>query len=228
MIVVKGIGYCEFCELPAAFIRQWLIDMTLDPFLPVPGRHAVANQGQFHKFRSLPRTPVARVVQIDPVKIMAGVPERFALAIQRGAKATVSFDVIPGEVFEGALNFVGATVDAASRTFLVEMTLPNRDGRIKPEMVATITVIRDVLEDAIVVSQDALVRQEDGFVVFVILEQDGETIAVATPVIIQATQGNDVLISDGLEPGDRYVVVGQQQVADGDRVQVVGNAGTQE
>ncbi len=174
-----------------------------------------------------PGTPVARVVQINPVKIAAGVPERFALAIQRGAKATVTFDVMPGEFFQGSLNYVGATVDAASRTFLVEMTLSNRDRRIKPEMVAKITVIRGVIEDAIVVSQDVLVRKEDGFVVFVIAERAGETVAVATPVVIGATQGNDVLLASGLEPGQRYVVVGQQQVADGDRVRLVGDDGTE-
>lgn len=175
-----------------------------------------------------PGTPVARVVQVNPVKILAGVPERFALAVRRGAAATVRFDVLPGETFEGTLSYVSATVDPGSRTFAIELTLPNPDARIKPEMVATISLTRSVLDSAIVLSQDALVRDEGGFIVFVVNEGPNGTVASARSVKIASSQGNDVVIGEGLEPGERYVVVGQQQVADGDRVQVVRGVGTEE
>lgn len=169
-----------------------------------------------------PGTPVARVVQIDPVKILAGVPERFALDVSTGADASVTFDVMPGEEVDGTITYVGATVDPGSRTFPIELTLPNPGGRIKPEMVASINVVRRVREDVVVIPQDAMVRVEDGYVVFVAAERGGEAVAEARSVTIVSNQNNRAVVSEGIAPGDRLVVVGQQQVADGDRIRIVG------
>jgi membrane fusion protein, multidrug efflux system len=173
-----------------------------------------------------PGTPVARVVQVNPVKIAAGVPERLSGEVRVGSPVRVSFDVLPGEVFEGQVGFVGATVNARNRTFEVEVELPNPGGIAKPEMVANVEILRDVREAVVVVPQNALVRTEEGFVAFV-AELDpgsgGDTGVVRVrPVRLGPAQRNQVVVEEGLAPGDRLVVVGQQQVADGDRIRVVG------
>ena len=172
-----------------------------------------------------PGTVVARVVQADTIRIMAGVPERYALHVAVGADASVSFDVLPGEVFAGSMTYVGAVVDLDARTFPVELTLPNPGGRIKPGMVADVSVTQGEMAAAIVVPRQALVSMEDGQVVFVAEEAGGETVAVARRVEVAASQGNDVVIGSGLAPGDRLVVVGQQGLTDGDRVRVVAGEG---
>ena len=168
-----------------------------------------------------PGTPVARVVQVDPIKILAGVPERFALDIANGAKASVQFDVMANEAFEGTITYVGATVDQGSRTFPIELTMPNPGGRIKPEMVANIEVVRQVLGEAIVIPQEAMVRVENGYTVFVAQGEGNQAVAEARPVTLMTTQGNEAVVSEGLSPGDRLIVVGQQQVANGDHIRVV-------
>lgn len=172
-----------------------------------------------------PGTVVARVVQADTIRIMSGVPERYALYVSVGADASVSFDVLPGEIFAGSMTYVGAVVDLDARTFPVELTLPNPGGRIKPGMVAEVSVTRGEMTDAIVVPRQALVSMEDGQVVFVVDQAGGETVAAARRVEVAASQGNDVVIGSGLVPGDRLVVVGQQGLTDGDRVRVVAGEG---
>lgn len=168
-----------------------------------------------------PGTPVARLVELDTLKIQAGVPERYAPDVEVGDPATVTFDVFPGERFEGELTFTGAVVDARSRTFPVEFVLANPGRRVKPEMVANLSLVRRELDEAVVVPQEALVRVEEGFVAFVVVEgEDGPT-ARRRAVELGPTQRDVAVITSGLEPGDRLVVVGQQQVADGDRVSVV-------
>src|SRR5690606_10167458 len=62
-----------------------------------------------------PGTPVARVVDSDPVKVVGGVPERFAGDVRRGSAVRITFDVLPGREFEGRIAFVGTAVDAQSR-----------------------------------------------------------------------------------------------------------------
>ncbi len=170
-----------------------------------------------------PGTPVARIVQMDSVKVVAGVPERFALDIVTGANATVSFDVLEGDDFAGNIAYVGAAVEPDSRTFPVELVLPNPGRRIKPEMIAEITVVQQELKDAIVVPQQALVSMEEGYVIFVVDGSGDEVRADARSVQIVAAQGNEAIIGSGLHQGDRVVVVGQQGLTDGDRVQVVVN-----
>lgn len=169
-----------------------------------------------------PGQVVARVVDLDPVKVVAGVPERFAPDVQARARAQVSFDVLPGAAHEAPIRFVGATVDPRNRTFPIEVVIPNPDGLIKPEMVTNVALARRELAEAVVVPQDALVRVEDGYVVFVVVERDGAEVAEVRPVTLGPNQRNLVVVEAGVEPGDRLIVVGQKSVADGDRVKVVG------
>ena len=90
-------------------------------------------------------------------------------------------------------------------------------------MVANVAVVRQSISDAIVVSQEALVRVETGFVAYVVEGAGPDAQVVARVVVTGASQQNGVVIEEGLEPGDQLVVVGQQQVAEGDRVNVVGS-----
>ncbi|MFH1763266.1 MAG: efflux RND transporter periplasmic adaptor subunit [Gemmatimonadota bacterium] len=166
-------------------------------------------------------TPVARIIDNDPVKITGGMPERYATDVRPGAEATVTFDVLPGESFPGRIWYVGAVVNPRNRTFQVELRLPNPGGFIKPEMVANVRVVRQTLEEAMVVPQEALVRVEDGYVVFVVENEEGVDLVRSQLVELGPTQQNRVVVLSGIEPGDRLIVVGQQSVAAGDRVNVV-------
>lgn len=169
-----------------------------------------------------PGTVVARVVDVNPVKINAGVPERYAPDVQVGAPAAVTFDVLPEASAEARVNFVGSAVDARNRTFPVEIQLSNRGGLIKPEMVANVSIQRREIADAVVVPQDAVVRMAEGYQVFVVEGEGENAVARARAVTLGPSQANRVVITEGLEPGDRLVIMGQKSVADGDRVRVVG------
>jgi multidrug efflux pump subunit AcrA (membrane-fusion protein) len=116
---------------------------------------------------------------------------------------------------------VGAVVNPRNRTFPVELRLPNPGGMIKPEMVANVEVVRRTLDEVIVVPQEALVRVENGYIAFVV-ETEGDIEVVRThSVELGPSQQNRVVIRSGIEAGDRLIVVGQQLVAAGDRVNVV-------
>jgi len=168
-----------------------------------------------------PGMVVGRVVDLNPVKVMAGVPERYATDIVLGAIAGVTFDVLGDEVFEAPIRYVGSTVEPLSRTFLIEVVLPNPNGSIKPEMVANMSVVRRRVDEAVVVPQDALVRVEDGYVVFVAVERDNHMVAEVRPVQVGPAQRDLVVIESGIVAGERLIVVGQKSVAGGDRVNVV-------
>lgn len=168
-----------------------------------------------------PGTATFRIVEVDPIKVTGGVPERFAADIDRGTAVRVTFDPLRGDVYEGTLSFSGVTVNPRNRTFPVETVIRNPGQRVKPEMVANLELVRRELEAALVVPQDALIRVEEGFVAFVVVDREGETFAERRHLRLGGSQRNLVVVEEGLESGDHLIVVGQQQVAHGDRVRVV-------
>ena len=169
-----------------------------------------------------PGVPVARVVEINPIKVTGGVPERYAADVTAGSEAVVTFDVLPGEEYPGRVQYVGATVNPRNRTFRVELVLSNPGRIIKPEMVANIEILRGTVPDAIVVPQEALVRVEDGFVAFVVgANETDEEVAEVRSLRLGPAQRNQVVVESGLATGEHLIVLGQNLVANGDRVRVV-------
>ena len=174
-----------------------------------------------------PGAPVARVIDIDTLKVTGGVPERYAGEVQRGAGATVTFETFAGRDFQGRTRFVGSAVNEQNRTFPVEIAIPNAGGMLKPGMVARVRLARGAQREAILVPREAVLRTESGYAVFTVQQQDGRTVAQVTPVITGAGTANRVVIESGLAPNDQVVVVGQHQVAHGDVVQIVAKGSVQ-
>lgn len=165
--------------------------------------------------------PVVRIVSTDRVKIIGGIPERFASSVEPNDIAKITFDILPNREFEGTIRFVGSTVNEANRTFPIEIWMDNPEGVVKAHMVANVQVVRSDLSDVIVVSQNSVVRTEEGYQVFIV-EQDGDTpLARAREVRLGATYSGRVVIQEGLEVGERLIKLGQQIVDDGTAIRVV-------
>ena len=169
-----------------------------------------------------PGQEVARLLDLNPAKIVAGVPERYAPDVEVGDEATVTFDVLGDSTFTATVRHVGSMVDARNRTFPVEMNIPNPSRSVKPEMVADVTLTRRRIESAVMVPQDALVRVEDGYIVYVVVGSGTGAVAEARSVALGPARRNVVVVDSGLTVGERLVVVGQRSVAAGDAVNVVG------
>ena len=167
-------------------------------------------------------TAIVRLVELDPMIVHAGVPERYALDVHVGDSAILTFDALGGEPYRARVGYVGSTVNADNRTFLIMLGVRNPDYRIKPQMVANVALTRQAVDDAVVVPQDALVRVEDGYVAFVAVERDGVEVAERRSIDLGPTRRNLVVARSGIEPGERLIVVGHKSVEDGDRINIVG------
>ena len=76
--------------------------------------------------------PLLRVAKIDIIRVKTYVPETAAAQVDVGDPATVLFDALPGRTFSSQVARVSGALDPGTRTMLVEIDVPNDDGRIRP------------------------------------------------------------------------------------------------
>ncbi len=169
----------------------------------------------------MPGTPVARVVDARTVKVAAGVPERYALDIRKGAPVEVGFNAYGIPRRQAAVTFVGNVINPSNRTFPIEIVLDNGEEVLKPEMIAKVFVTRARLEDQLVVPQTAVLLDENGTTLFVVERTPEGPIARRRTVELGPSYGKRTVITEGLNPGDEVIVVGQSKVTDGDIVEIV-------
>ena len=166
---------------------------------------------------SSPGAPIVKIVNVSKVKISAGIPERYINDVSKGSKVKITFDILPGEEYNGTVNYVSPTLSKVNRTFEIEVVLDNPDRKLKPEMSANVQVTRFSVDNAIILSQDLVVDFGEEKYVFV-LEND---IAKKRIVTIGGRNGNDILIESGLNLGDKLIYEGYQSLVDGDKVKVI-------
>lgn len=164
-----------------------------------------------------PAVPVAHLVNVSSVKVVADVPERYAGSVTVGAQVRVMVDAIGADTLVSKVSFVGAAVSPNNRTLPVEIIIPNPHQRLKPEMVARVQIIRSQRQAAILVSE-SIIQQVDRNKLVVYVERNG--VAEERVVKIGGRQNGMVEIIDGLKPGDRVIVSGFQKLVDGQPVQV--------
>ncbi|MBI2428949.1 MAG: efflux RND transporter periplasmic adaptor subunit [Ignavibacteriales bacterium] len=175
--------------------------------------NTVPNAGEM----AAPGMPIARVVNTSTIKIQAEISELHSGAIVVGTPVSVTFDAVPDVELNGKVSFVGSTVSAANRTMLIEIILPNPNGKIKPEMVAKVNLVRRKKSDAILVSENIIqLVDRDRYVVYV----DNNGMAEERRVTLGGRQGNLVEVVSGLKIGERLIVSGYQKLINGSPVVV--------
>ncbi len=164
-----------------------------------------------------PGAPVARIVDNTRLKVMAGVPERYAGDFRIGDHVSFTVDAFPGESFAGKITFVGASVSKDSRTIPIEVALLGRETRLKPDMIASLSIALASRKNVIAVREDYLqLVDKDRFVAYV---ANGDR---AEERVVKLDGSNDgyVLVREGLNPGDRLITVGYQNIGDGQKISV--------
>ncbi len=156
------------------------------------------------------------LVDIDRVKIVAGVPERHLKHVSVGTRAALTFPAYPDVNLEADVTYVGTTLDPDNRTVPVEIILDNPGHLLKPEMAVTIRNVKDYIPEAIVIPQDAVIDTDRGRIVF--LAENGAARSVS--ITLGSISGDQVLVTDGLAPGDSLIIVGHRNLVNGESIQV--------
>jgi RND family efflux transporter MFP subunit len=189
--------------------------------------------------------PVASVVDIRVVRMVANLVERDVRRVSAGTAAAVEVDAFPGEKFTGRVSRVAPIFDPATRTAEMEIEVPNPGFRLKPGMYARVQLTVGSRSDALTVPSAAVVNLDGKFGVFVAAAGEGrqgggegrrgsgqptgegrqgaggdaKTVVVRfQPVETGIREGEHVEITSGLQDGARVITTGAGALRDGDRV----------
>jgi RND family efflux transporter MFP subunit len=165
-----------------------------------------------------PSTPIVKLVNLSTLVTVANVPERAISKLRVGNRAVVTIDAFGDQAFEGRVARVAPVLDAATRSALVEVEIPNRTGQLKAEMFARVKLDLGSTRDAVVVPRDALVYRGQQAGVFVVESRRPVFRSVETG----STHGDQVEVVANLEPGTTVVNRGAAMIEEGDQIRIVG------
>jgi RND family efflux transporter MFP subunit len=164
-----------------------------------------------------PGMPVVDLISAAHYKVEAGVPERYVALIKKGAKARIKLKNAAGDELEGVVTYVGSSILVDNRTFPIEVSINTKSIYLKPEVAVEVYVENGRYENIFLVPDEVVTRLDEGYVVFV--EDNG--VARSRPIEILNRSGESVAVKTGLKDGDKLVVVGQQNLIDGQLINIV-------
>jgi cobalt-zinc-cadmium efflux system membrane fusion protein len=175
---------------------------TFPALAPIGGtvteKHAVLGE------TAKPDASLYTVADLSTLWIETNVAEKDLATVRRGAAAKVKVAAWPGEAFDGRVAYVGATLDKGTRTVLARVEVANREGRLKPEMFASVTLASGTSVKALAVPESAVTLLQGLPSVFV---EEGQGFE-ARPVELGERAGGKVAVKSGLKPGERIAVEG--------------------
>jgi len=163
-------------------------------------------------------TEIATISDTSRIKLDFAVPETLLSTLAEGQAIQAVAAAFPGQPFNGTIATIDAVVNAQSRAVTVRAILPNRDGRLKPGMLLTVTIEAQPRE-ALSVPELAVVGDGEQNFVFVI---GADNVAKRVKVRTGGRQNGVVEILEGLKPGQRVVTEGVVKISDGMKVRLAG------
>ncbi len=151
-----------------------------------------------------PEEIVFTVADLSVLWVEADLAESDLSKVKNSALASVTVAAYPGEVFNGRLVYVSSVMDKETRTVKARIEVPNRDGRLKPEMFATATIYTAFNEKVLLVPENAVVLVQGQATLFVAEEGGYE----ARPVEIGERRNGLAIIKSGVIAGENVVVSG--------------------
>lgn len=219
LLKIKGISEAEVdnAALQVETIKadQQELEVMIDyaliraPFSGQIGLRSVS-QGAYLQAGS----PVARLVQLDPLKLEFSVPERYAPQVRKGQ--SVRFTVAgQEEAYEGMVYATEPVINESTRALRIRAKVPNRDGQLIAGAFAEVNFTLDSIPDALLIPTEAVVPQLEDQIVYKITNGTIQEVKVKPGVRLPRL----LQIEKGLSAGDTIMVAGLLQAEDGMKVQ---------
>jgi multidrug efflux pump subunit AcrA (membrane-fusion protein) len=167
---------------------------------------------------------LARIAGGNALEIKLFVAERFISKITMGLPCEVTLDAYPGESFRGRVSEISPTIDAASRTMEIRVSVENPENRLKAGMFAKVKIVTERKDRIVKIPASAMIRRFGENYIFTV-ETDTRDPAYRIARRKSVTPGiiiDGVMeVQQGLKAEEEIIVKGQTLLEDGSRINVI-------
>jgi multidrug efflux pump subunit AcrA (membrane-fusion protein) len=158
-----------------------------------------------------PQQKVVTIVRTNPLRIRIDVPEQAIPEVKVGQSVSITTSAWPDKNFAGRIARIAPNVTATSRTFTVEAEIENSNGSLKPGQFATVRILEERPEPAVLVPSRAVVTEAGVSRLFVIKNGHAEQRLVQTGT----KEGDLVEIKNGVAADEQVATSGLERLSDG-------------
>jgi multidrug efflux pump subunit AcrA (membrane-fusion protein) len=164
--------------------------------------------------------PVMAVVRVDPLKVIAEIPEKMAPWIKDGQPVELHVDAYPDQTFIGKVSRISPAVNTATRAFPFEALVPNKDARLKPGTFARVHIESDKIDNVLTLPYATMQYRYGVNRVFVV---EGDKLAVRE-LKVGDRLGDRIEIISGVKAGEQVAATDVDKLADGTKVSINNKA----
>lgn len=181
----------------------------------------IADEGQVV---STGQSQLFRLVNLTEMYVTAEVPETYLGKINKGTEVLIELSSI-GKEFEGSIEQVSDFINPNNRSFQVRVSVPNEQGLIKPNLIATVKLNDYTSENAIVIPLNILQENAEGNSVAFTVKKESDTTGTAARNIVKTglSYDNKIEVLEGLKAGQTIIVEGARSTREGQEVKISEN-----
>lgn len=170
---------------------------------------------------AVPGMQMMRIVDLNHLKVTAMLAENYLPVIKEGDSIGITFPTFPDIKMESKVTRIGNVINKQNRTFLVEVAIENKEGKLKPNMLANLKINDYNNENALVVP--SLVIKEDlkGSYLYLAKKNSDNYKAVKKYVQTGHSYLDDTEVLSGLSANDLIITDGYSTISDGVPVEIV-------
>jgi cobalt-zinc-cadmium efflux system membrane fusion protein len=189
----------------AAFQQTRQMSADTPIYSPIGGTVIQRKVGPGQFISSGASDPVFVIGDLSTVWLTAFVRETEASGVVVGQEMTFSLLALPGSQFKARIDYVSAAIDPSTRRLLVRATIDNKDGQLKPEMFANVTIYSGSDRPSIGVPKQALIYEGEHVRLWVV--HDDKSIELRD-IETGLTNGDLVEVRTNLKAGEKIVTKG--------------------
>lgn len=170
-------------------------------------------------FGGASKPSIIALEKINPLKAYVNLSEQYFLQVKEGSNVTLKCSIFPDRVFEGKVKIVYPTIDPASRTFSVEVQIPNAKEELRPGMFATLEFAISQTE-AVVAPAIAILKMQGSNDRYAFVNRNGKAKRIGLTIGKRFDDQLEI-ISPDIQEGDELVIVGQGRLIDGSPLEIL-------
>lgn len=214
-----GISSQDFDQVKAQYdVQREVVEnlkKNIEVLSPISGVVTARNNEAGDLFMN---QPVLHIMQINPLKVVANIPEQYFSNVKRGMEVRLKLDAYPDEEFKGSVELIHPSINTTTRTFAVEVRVPNGNERLRPGMFSR-TYFDMGQREAVLVSDVAVLKQVGSSERYLYVIKEGR--AERRRVEVGRQVGQMVEILSGVEDGEQVAVTALSRLENDVKVEIV-------